>query len=476
MNVKSSLKHFLSSEKKEENQDPGRRRDFLQKAALGGLGIGFMLPGDNVAQEVEYLTQKVSRNSAPSDLKITDLRIAWYDRVPLIKIMTNQGIYGLGEVRDAGSPTYALFLKSRILGKNPCSVEQIFKNLKQFGGHGRAGGGVSGIEMALWDLAGKAYNVPVYQLLGGKYRDKIRMYADTPSSNDPQVTGNRIKERMAKGFTFVKIDFGLELLRDVPDAVVGNKLWDFRKAWTQEWMSYGQTKHPFTSVQITDKGFEVMLNYISRVREITGFEVPIAADHFGHFDVNTAIRLGKAVDKYRLAWIEDIIPWMYTDQWKEISHAIETPTLTGEDIYLKEEFIKLCDSRAVDMVHPDLASAGGILETKKIGDYAEEKGIGMALHWAGSPVSLMANVHCAAATQNFIALEHHHVDDAGFEDLVTGIAKPILDNGFIKVPETPGLGIDLNEKAIRARLRKGEEYFAPTPQWDQEQSWDRTWS
>lgn len=460
----------------DKGHSPSGRRNFLQKAALGGLAVGFMFPENKTESEIEFLTQRVNRYSAPSDLKITDLRIAWYDRVPLIKIMTNQGIYGLGEVRDAGSPTYALFLKSRILGKNPCNVEQIFKNLKQFGGHGRAGGGVSGIEMALWDLAGKAYNVPVYQLLGGKYRDKIRMYADTPSSSDPQVTGDRIKSRMALGFTFVKIDFGLELLRNVPDAVVGNKLWDLGKAWTQEWMSYGQTKHPFTSIQITDKGFDVMLNYISRVREITGYEVPIAADHFGHFDVNTAIRLGKAVDKYRLAWIEDIIPWFYTEQWKEISHAIETPTLTGEDIYLKEEFIKLCDSRAVDMVHPDLASAGGILETKKIGDYAEEKGIGMALHWAGSPVSLMANVHCAAATQNFIALEHHHVDDPGFEDLVTGISKPILDQGYIKVPETPGLGIDLNEKAIRARLRKGEEYFAPTPQWDKEQSWDRTWS
>jgi L-alanine-DL-glutamate epimerase-like enolase superfamily enzyme len=213
------------------------------------------------------------------------------------------------------------------------------------------------------------------------------MYADTPSSGDPQVTGNRIRERMARGFTFVKIDFGLELLRNVPDAVVGSKLWDFGKAWTQEWMGYGQTKHPFSSVQITDKGFDVLLEYISRVREIVGFDIPISADHFGHFDMNTAIRLGKAVEKYRLAWIEDIIPWFYTDQWKEITRAIETPTLTGEDIYLKEEFIKLCDTHAVDMIHPDLATAGGILQTKKIGDYAEEKGIAMALHWAGSPVS-----------------------------------------------------------------------------------------
>jgi len=458
------------------NLSQNDRRSFLRKTTLGGLAMGTFLTQNSVAREIEFATQKVSRYSAPSDLKITDMRIAWADNVPIIKIYTNQDIYGLGEVRDGGSPTYALFLKSRILGRNPCSVEQIFKNLKQFGGHGRQGGGVSGIEIALWDLAGKAYGVPVYQLLGGKYRDKIRMYADTPSSGDPEVTANRIIKRKEKGFTIFKIDFGLELIRNIPNAVVGSRNQDLSKAWTDEWMSYGRTKHPFTGLQITEVGFQKMEEYIARVRDIVGYEVLIAADHFGHFDANTAIRLGKAVDKYRLAWLEDIIPWFYTEQWKDISQAIETPTLTGEDIYLKEEFIKLCDTRAVDMVHPDMVSSGGILETKKIGDYAEEKGIAMALHWAGSPVSLMANVHCAAATENFMALEHHHVDDDSFEDMADGIQKPILDNGFIKVPDTPGLGIDLNEKAIRERLRKGEEYFAPTPQWDKERSWDRTWS
>jgi L-alanine-DL-glutamate epimerase-like enolase superfamily enzyme len=459
-----------------ENSKVPDRREFLKKAAFGGLAMGLFLKRNDPDGEIEFMTQKVSRYSSPTDLKITDLRVSWYGNVPLIKIYTNQDIYGLGEVRDAGSPTYALFLKSRILGKNPCSVEQIFKNLKQFGGHGRAGGGVSGIEIALWDLAGKAYDVPVYQLLGGKYRERIRMYADTPSSENPEITAKRIKDRIEKGFTFCKIDFGIGLIRNIPGALSGANNWDLNKGWTDEWMTYGQTPHPFTGIQITDLGFDKLEEYIARVREITGFEMPIAADHFGHFDLNNGIRLGKAVEKYRLAWLEDIIPWFYTDQWKEITQAIETPTLTGEDIYLKESFIKLCDNHAVDMVHPDLATSGGILETKKIGDYAEEKGVAMALHWAGSPVSLMANVHCAAATQNFIALEHHHVDDPDFEDIAAGIEKPILNNGFIKVPETPGLGIDLNEKAIRERLREGEEYFAPTPEWDEERSWDRTWS
>ncbi|MDP4680892.1 MAG: mandelate racemase/muconate lactonizing enzyme family protein, partial [Cyclobacteriaceae bacterium] len=146
------------------------------------------------------------------------------------------------------------------------------------------------------------------------------------------------------------------------------------------------------------------------------------------------------------------------------------------DIYLKEEFIKLIDAGAIDMVHPDLASAGGILETKKIGDYAEEKGIAMALHFAGTPISMMANVHCAAATQNFIALEHHDVDTEWWEDLVKGIDKPIVKDGYVTVPDTPGLGVELNEDVIKEHLRKGEKYFPPSKEWDEDQSWDRTWS
>lgn len=451
------------------------RRQFMQRAGLGGLALG-MLFGGRVEEELSFLTQKVNRNSAPSALRITDLRIADTTKAPIIKIYTNQGIYGLGEVRDAGSPRYALFLKSRLLGKNPCNVEQLFRLIRQFGGNGRRGGGVSGVEMALWDLAGKSYGVPVYQMLGGKYRDKIRIYADTPSSPDPEVYARRMRSRMDKGFTFLKMDFGIQLIKDIPGALVGANVWDINKQWTEDPGKYGMTKHPFTRVQITDLGLKKMLEYVEVVRELVGYEIPLAADHFGHFGLNTAIRLGQAVEKYQLAWLEDLVPWMYTDQWRQITLAINTPTLTGEDIYLKEGFKALIENKAVDMIHPDLATAGGILETKRIGDYAEENGIAMAMHFAGTPVSFAANLHCAAATQNFIALEHHDVDNPWWEDLVTEIDKPILDNGYAKVPEKPGLGVDLNEKVVREHLKEGEKYFAPTPEWDKDRSWDRTWS
>ncbi len=470
------MKKFESELKNSDSKTGFNRRDFLQKTAMGGLGIAFLAKSNDVAASVEYSTQNVRRSSAPTDLKITDLRVAHTTDGPILKMYTNQDIYGLGEVRDIADPRYALMLKSRLLGLNPCNVEQVFKSIKQFGDHGRQGGGVSGVEMCLWDLAGKAYGVPAYQLLGGKFRDKIRIYADTPSSKDPEVYAKRMRSRIEKGFTFLKMDFGIGLIKDIPGALIGEGFWSGQSEWDQSKLgNLSNTKHPFTRIQITDLGLEKMVDYVARVREIVGYEIPMAADHFGHFDTNTAIRLGNAVEKYQLAWLEDLVPWIYTEKWKEITQNINTPTLTGEDIFGKEAFINLIDNHAVDMVHPDLASAGGLLETKKIGDYAEERGIAMAMHFAGTPVSFMANIHCAAATQNFVALEHHDVDTPYWEDYVTG-QKPILADGFVAVPEAPGLGIDLNEDVVKEHLKKGEKYFAPTDEWNERNSWDRQWS
>ncbi|MEZ4701543.1 MAG: mandelate racemase/muconate lactonizing enzyme family protein [Rhodothermales bacterium] len=457
---------------REQPTPASSRRNFLKKSALGGLSLGALMHAGS-DEQLAYATQNVSRFSGPSDLKITDLRIAEIKdapmRVPIIRIDTNQGISGYGEVRDGGSKRYALFLKSRLLGENPCNVERVFKKIKQFGHHGRQGGGVSGVEMALWDLAGKAYGVPVYQLIGGKYRDKVRLYTDTTQSRDPQEFARRLKARIDDGgFTFLKMDLGIGLIRDVPGALITPL--DFN------WQEYNQQMHPFTRVQITDKGIALMADYVAAVRETIGYQVPLAADHFGHIGVNECIRLANALEPYNMAWLEDLVPWQLTEMWQEITRAVNVPTLTGEDIFLKEAFINLIDARAVDMVQPDLASAGGILETKKIGDYAEEHGVAMAMHFAGSPISFMANVHCAAATQNFVALEHHSVEVPWWEDLVTGIDKPLNKEGFVTVPEQPGLGIELNPEVIKEHLVEGEAYFAPTPEWNEDRSWDRLWS
>ncbi len=300
------------------------RRDFLKKASLGGLSLGLMFDG-KPEQEAEFLTQKVRKLSNPSDLKITDLRIAVVTKAPmtcpLIRIDTNQGISGYGEIRDGASAKYGLFLKSRLLGKNPCTPEMIFKDIKQFGNHGRAAGGVCGVEMALMDLAGKAYGVPAYQILGGKYRDYIRIYGDTPTVPDAVEFAKKMKERKDLGLTFLKMDFGVDLLKNHPHTVIGGLNNDYDKQWGDRASlkgnarSYAQTKHPFTGIQITDEGLDILANFVAEVRKSVGYDIPLAADHFGHFGVNTAIRLAKKIEKYQLAWLEDMIPWFSTDQW-----------------------------------------------------------------------------------------------------------------------------------------------------------------
>jgi L-alanine-DL-glutamate epimerase-like enolase superfamily enzyme len=442
-----------------------RRRSFLTGAAAA-VGAGFWAD-----QTLEALPQNVNTNSKPSELKITDLRVATVARAPMtcpiIRIDTNQGIYGLGEVRDGASKNYALMLKSRLLGENPCNVDKVFRKIKQFGGFSRQAGGVCGVEMALWDLAGKAYNVPVYQMLGGRFRDKIRCYADTTESHDPKVYGQRLKMRKEQGFTWLKMDLGVDLAAGVPGAITHPADVNLSQG--------GRVQHMFTAIEITDKGLGLMCDYVASIREQVGMDVPLSADHFGHIGLNSCIRLGKAMEKFNLAWLEDMIPWQYTELLKKISDAVDIPIATGEDIYLKEPFIELCRNHAVDIIQPDLASAGGILETKKIGDAAQEYGVPMAMHFAGSPVSCMANVHCAAATENFLVLENHSVDVPWWNDLVEGVAKPILDKGFITVPDKPGLGVTLNEEVVKQHLGT-PGYFEPTPEWNVDRSNDRLWS
>jgi L-alanine-DL-glutamate epimerase-like enolase superfamily enzyme len=462
------------------------RRNFIKRAALGGIALGGMM-NYTIEDTIAQTTSKVSRASNPSELKITDMRVAvlgsagW--RRALIKIYTNQGIYGLGEVRDGADERYALFLKSRILGLNPCNVEMIFKIIRQYGYHGRQGGGVCAVEMALWDLCGKAYGVPAWQLLGGRYRDKVRLYADTPGADDPVEFAETMKRRVdLQGFTWLKMDLGIHVVGKLPGALVNTKFWDGAVGQydTRDYMGYGNTLHPFTQVQITDKGLEGLAEYVEKVRNAVGYEMPLCADHFGHFDVNNAIRFGRSMEKFRLAWLEDMVPWFDIENNKVLSTALETPVLTGEDIYcLRDGFKPLIDARAVDIIHPDLGTSGGLLETKRIGDYAEENGVAMAMHMAGSPVCFMANVHCAAATQNFLSLEHDSVDDPDWESIVkiTG-SQPMITKGFANVPlDAPGLGIELNDEVCKKLLNPNQKgYFEPTPEWDEKRSHDRLWS
>lgn len=450
----------------------------------------------------EKISDNVKTCSNPSELKITDVRITNINgapkHCPLIKVYTNQGIVGYGEARDASSATYVLMLKSRIIGENPCNVDKLFRRIRQFGGNSRQGGGVSGLEIALWDLAGKAWGVPLYQMLGGKFRDKVRMYCDTDVDGKHTGTdmGKALQKRIDKGFTFVKMDLGIELLLDEPgclNAPLGflddikkysMKAINHQKGSVDMDMMLGKNYEVFTiphyatGIHVTEKGMDFLENYVKEVRDVIGYEVPLALDHFGHVSVEDTIKFARRIEKYNIAWMEDIAPWHCTKQFVKIANATTVPICTGEDIYLAENFEPLMAQGGVSVIHPDILTVGGALEMKKLGNMCDKYGIAMAIHMAESPIACMAAIQCAAAMQNVLAVEYHSSDIPWWNDLAKGIDNPLIKDGFANVSDKPGLGIDeLNEELIAQHIHaKYPGHWEPTTQWDKEWANDREWS
>jgi len=394
-------------------------------------------------------------------MKITDVKVAvirgnfcW----PIVRVDTDEGISGLGEARDY-SPAhhYAVPLKEQILrlkkvivGEDPTNVERLFAKIRAYGAEGRFGGAVSGIEIALWDILGKSLGVPIYKLLGGKFRSKIRIYCDchagraiSDAATDytfegaeefytPEAYAEAAKRIKAMGFTILKFDLHPQYAGK--DALIGNIP--------------------------TDKAIKYEVSVVEALREAVGEDFPLALDSYQGGTVEGAVRFGKAVDPYGLIWIEDVIDWRDTKGFKIVTRSIKTPTLTGEDVYTAVGFKPLIEERAVDIVAPDIATNGGIMENKKVAWLANLYGLSIAPHCAGSPISAMANVHAAAAMpENLVAVEFHAVAVPWWDDLVKGIDKPIIKDGFINVPENPGLGVEINEKVARKHLTDGEAYF-----------------
>jgi L-alanine-DL-glutamate epimerase-like enolase superfamily enzyme len=430
-----------------ESQSAAISRRKLLASSPGMAAIAAAWPhSEAAAAQAAQSPPPLNKNSAPSELKITDMRActvaANYD-YPIIRIDTNQGVYGLGEVRDAGVKGIALILKAHLLGKNPLEIESILRSIRQFANHGRMGGGYSAVDMALHDIAGKVYGVPAWRLIGSKQRDRIRIYCDTTGHTDPKIYAQRMLARKKLGFTFFKMDLYTTMVKDRPGAIND-------------------------SGAATDKGLKYLCEYIEAVRDAIGWEAPLAADHFGRLSTKDCIRYARAFEPYQLAWAEDIqLNWRDWRSYRQIRAATTTPILTGEDIFgLEEGFQPLIDNEAVDIIHPDPETSGALRETKRIADYADQHGIPTAIHFAGSPVGCMACVHLAATLRNFISMENHAIDMPWWGDLVIGPSKPIVQNGYIPVPDKPGLGVELNEEAVRKYLRY-PGYFEPTPMYDE---------
>lgn len=412
-------------------------------------------------------------------MKITGLKTAAVEGNfdwTYVRIETDEGISGLGECFFAPGLTRTLAeLFPVILGQDPRNIRHLFRRLQwATSGAGSVAGtiynAITGIEMALWDLTGKALGVPIYRLLGGKFRDKIRIYADCHAGESlesldavlhsrpaswarsrvdgaepksffdieaseviftPEMYGTRAKQMAALGFTALKFDL------DVPNP-------------------YGIDAH---NRCLSNREIDYILSLVAGVREAVGGDLDIAVDCHWRLNLNDARKLAAGLEEFRLMWMEDPLPPWSNDEFRDLKMSTLTPIATGENLYLFEGFRPLLERQALSVVCPDLQKVGGLNEARRIGEFADSCNIPIAPHNISSPIGTMASVHFCAATPNFLALEYHASDVPFWGDLLADGEGPLIRDGHITVPEGPGLGVVLNEDVARKYARPGEPFF-----------------
>ena len=392
-------------------------------------------------------------------MKITDLKCAIIGDNPVVRITTDEGIDGFGAA-ESYKPylkPFILHFREAILGRDPTDVERVMLEIRQRGAFKPYGSAVSVIEHALWDIAGKAAGVPVYKLLGGKIRDKVRVYngaiREPMTSFQPQDFADhvRIMKERPEGFSIVKqgIAFHSEMRHHVDNFYYG----DPSRRVFHSWVDRGM---------MTERGLAHVVDCVAAMKEVLGDEVGLALDCGPGFVMPDALRLARAVEPMNLMWLEDMItgdytPFVNADVYREVTRATTTPIHTGEQIYLRQNFKQLIEGKAVRIVGPDPADVGGIAELKWIAEYADLHGVLMAPHGTGNGLlGLAALVQvCAALPHNFIAFEYPVGKPAWWYDIVDGLPDPIVRDGFIEVWDTPGMGVSLN--AERAREHLGED-------------------
>lgn len=377
-------------------------------------------------------------------LKITDVRTAQVMGHGLqlhVRIYTDQGIYGHGEATDAvqgGAPLVRMFRRF-LLGQDPLNVEALWERIRTAGIFAGAQGGqyvaaLSAVEIALWDLAGKALGVPVYQLLGGKVRDRVRLYCDSANHHpdDPQAR-QKLREIEAMGFTAVKIDI---------DEAKDPGRWDMVN-WTASNAEIGR-----------------MVKEVAFVRETLSPRVDLAVDMHGRYDAPTAKRVAAELERFHLLWLEEPVPPENVDVMRDVRESTKTPICAGENLFLRHGFRELLEKRAVDIVMPDLQKCGGLLEGRKIADMAHIYYTPFAPHCVVSPIGTMASCHVCAAVPNFLVLEWHWISRL---ELWKNFVREgeIIERGFVTVPDRPGIGVEMNEEAARKVQVKGTPWFEP---------------
>ncbi len=402
------------------------------------------------------------KRSGSGSIKITDLRCAVIGRNPVVRIVTDQGISGYGEAESTKAylKPMVLFYRDYILGEDPTDVERVLLKIRRLGAFKPWGSAVSAIEMALWDIAGQAAGVPVYKLLGGKIRDRVRAYnggvrfpMTGQSPKDYADNMARMKESK-EGFTLIKQAVGFHnvgMMRAVPDA------------WYDEPRS--GTPHANRGL-MTERGLKHIIACVEAMKGVLGDEIGLALDCGPGWTVKDAITFARALEPMHITWLEDLltgdyVPYVNADVYREVTQSTSTPIHTGEQIYLRQNFKDLIEKQAVNVVGPDPADVGGIAELKWIAEYADLHGILIAPHGVfNGLIGLAAQVQVGAAMpQNYIAFEYPVGQPEWWYEIVDGLPDPIVKRGFIDVWNRPGLGVTFNIKAAKARLSDEDRQF-----------------
>lgn len=422
------------------------RRSFLSKGALGASMLA-AAPLASAGQGLESAVGQTKKHSRPTNLEITDLKCGYIRGGShlFVKIYTNQDIVGHGEGADAvrGTDQLVMGWGRRLKGRSPLDVHRLFYEIRRGGVFGGAQSGMylaalAAVETALWDLAGKALDVPVYQMLGGKFRDRVRVYMDTAlyQSSEPSPEDFAESAQKAVDYNMTAVKFDLDQAND-PNR------WD-QYNWTA---SSGEV--------------ERMYRQIEAAREQVGPDVDLCCDMHGRYDLPSAKRIARKMEPLELMWLEDPIPAENPEAYKYIQQETTTPLCTGENLYLANDFRELFEIGAVDMVMPDLQKCGGLGEGQRIANLAQLYYIPFAPHMVSSYLGAMACAHVCASVPNFMIMEwqiYFHEDEM-FQEIVDFDGQMVDSDGYLPISEKPGIGVEINEEGMRKYATEGYPFF-----------------
>jgi len=402
-------------------------------AAAGGLATaGYWMKQPSVLAAAPRAETELGK------VKIVDVKTASIKiRYPahLVKIVTDSGLYGIGEAYNrAGVVDHIHAIKGRVIGEDPLQVDYLYQKMCEAGvGQGsRSGtlsGAIAGIETALWDLAGKILNVPVYTLLGGKFRDKVLVYHDTGSPNtiDPKPWVEEMVRSREYGFRAIKVDLNR-----------------FRgESWNRA---------------LSSEDMKAWVRILEAIRAELGPDFPLGVDLHWRYNTRDAMRFVQMVEHLNLWFLEDPMPPENAEAFARLTAASKVPIATGENLYTRQSFRPFIEKQACDIIQPDAQKCGGLLEMKKIADWADLYYMNMLCHNMCTPVGSIASGHACLAIRSFLALESDSVEIPYWQDIILRDG-PIYRDGYLHLPDRPGLGIELNEEVCRAHPADGSGFF-----------------